>query len=245
MSMSSNFSDTPPKAGRMWLRRGLTAGFIFVVFGALLALAFSLLALIDAQTQQLTALEQRVQIIEVKNDWVSDIQWQEDKKTLNSQLVAQSKALSLTSEKITQIDERLNNLAHYSSPSESDAKTEALVLKINRLEEHLTELGQIVQTLSQTTANAPTVTAQPQSPKRQPTATPASAASAGLPFRLAAIEYRSGRTFAVLMPTAANQLRQIQLLTEGQQYQGWTVAQIQPDRVRLQRQGRTVTLRLP
>ncbi|MEY0162088.1 hypothetical protein AB7W12_09175 [Providencia rettgeri] len=243
MSMSSNFSDTAPQRGRMWLRRGLTAGFIFVVFGALLALAFSLLAFIDAQTQQLTALEQRVQIIEVKNDWVSDIQWQEDKKTLNSQLGAQSKDLSLTSEKVSQIAERLDNLARYSSPSESDAKTEALVLKINRLEEHLTELGQIVQTLRQATAS--TVTAQPQSPKRRPTATPASAASAGLPFRLAAIEYRSGRTFAVLMPTAANQLRQIQLLTEGQQYQGWTVAQIQPDRVRLQRQGRTVTLRLP
>lgn len=243
MSMSSNLSNTHPNAGRMWLRRGLTAGFIFVVFGALLVLAFSLLALIDAQTQQLTALEQRVQIIEVKNDWVSDIQWQEDKKTLNSQLVAQSRDLSLTSEMVSQIAERLDNLVRYSSPSESDAKTEALVVKINRLEEHLTELSQIVQTLRQATAS--TVTAQPQSPKRRPTATPASAASAGLPFRLAAIEYRGGRTFAVLMPTAANQLRQIQLLTEGQQYQGWTVAQIQPDRVRLQRQGRTVTLRLP
>ena len=228
------------------LRRSLIIGSILVLAGLLLTLSFSLLSIIDTQGQRLEQLEQRLQVAEMKHgDSLSREQWDEHLSKVRTQWNDLSQRQTTLSDNIGQIESKLDSLVQQ-VPALGHEQEE----QIKQLQSHQKQLEQALQALRQaskspSSASVSVSNTPPKSPHLRDSKTPAVVLAQSVPFKLTAIEYRGGKNVAALMPSDASQLTQIQLLGEGQQYQGWTVTHIQSDYIRVQRQGRVATLRLP
>lgn len=244
MSLPADEEQNPATRRYRIVRRSLIIGSLFVLAGLLLTLSFSLLSIVDAQGQRLEQLEQRLQVAEMKNgDSLSREQWDEQLSKMRTQWTDLSRKQTTLSEALGQTDRRLDSLTQVVSGHDQKAQ-------IEQLQSHQMQLEQALQSLHQT-STPPVSTAvpvsplPPKNPKPRDTKTPTVVLAQQVPFKLTAIEYRGGRAVAALMPSDARQLTQIQLVREGQHCQGWTVTHIQSDHIRVQRQGRVVTLRLP
>lgn len=225
-------------------------GFLACVVVVMIPL-YLLNAVINVQSQRLEQLEQRLSTAEMKNaDSVSGVQLDDYLSKMRTQLDDFGGGQVALSDKIGQIEHRLDTLSQQSQQSRTspDGVPEEQIKQLQTRQAQLEQALQAVEKRLPASVSAQNVSAKSVKPAvtaqthRSP---PQTVSAKTLPFQLTAIEYRGGRVFAALMPSEGSQLTQIRLLEVGQQYQGWTVKQIRTDNVHLQRQGRTVTLRLP
>lgn len=245
-------SDEVSKGSSSWvfktIRLALFAfGFLACVVVVMIPL-YLLDSVINVQSQQLEQLEQRLRTAEMKNaDSVSGVQLDDYLSKMRTQLDDFGGVQVALADKIGQTERRLDTLSqqvYLSSDSVPEEQIQQLQTRQAQLEQALQAVEKRL-TPAVSDQNVSAKSAKPAVTAQTHRLTPQTVSAKSVPFQLTAIEYRGGRVFAALMPSEGSLLTQIRLLEVGQQYQGWTVKQIRTDNVHLQRQGRTVTLRLP
>ncbi|EGT3611406.1 hypothetical protein FAP59_17585 [Morganella morganii] len=248
MSHSADLTQTPTNRRYRLVRQSVIIASVLVLVGLLLTFSFSLLSVVDVQGQRLEQLAQRLEVAELKNaDLLSPGQWEADLGKMRTKLDDLSGMQAVLSDNIGQTERRLDSLSQQIRSSSDHGQDE----QIKQLQTRQAQFEQTLQTIEKRlTLSVSGQNTLPKSPgsagtKQTHRVTPVATIAKKSPFQLMAIEYRGGRAFAALMPAGANQLKQVGLRSEGQQYQGWTVTQIQSERVQLQRQGHVMTLRLP